>query len=207
MFFYFCVGGYLDVYTYLEFKIMNTGKKIGYIRVSTVDQNTDRQLDGIELDKVFTDKVSGKDRERPELVALLDYVREGDVVYVHSMARLARNLGDLRDIVKSLTDQKISICFTTEGLTFSGDDKPLAMLLMNMMGAVAEFERAHMLERQKEGIIKAKAKGKFKGTKKRLNKEQIEELKRMVRNGDKKTDIARHFKITARTVYRYIKTS
>ena len=201
-----CVGGYLGIYMDIGFeKVMITGKKIGYVRVSTADQNTDRQLDGMDLDKIFTEKVSGKNRERPELSLLLDYVREGDVVFVHSMDRLARNLRDLNDIVKEMTDQKVSISFVKENLTFSGDDSAMSMLLLNIIGSVAEFERAHILDRQKEGIIKAKEKGKFKGTKKRLNDEQIKEVRRLAESGMLKTHIANKFGVSARTVHRYLK--
>ncbi|MTE16934.1 hypothetical protein GLP40_29865 [Nocardia sp. CT2-14] len=118
------------------------GQRIGYIRVSTDDQNTERQLDGVPVDKTFTDKASGKDRERPQLTALLDYVRDGDTVVVHSMDRLARSLDDLRQLVRGLTEQQIKVEFVKEGLTFIGDDTPMANLLLTMMGAVAEFERA-----------------------------------------------------------------
>ncbi len=83
-----------------------TGKRIGYIRVSSLDQNHERQLEGIKLDKCFTDKASGKDVNRPELEAMLNYVRDGDIIIVHSMDRLARNLDDLRKLVQQLTSQK-----------------------------------------------------------------------------------------------------
>jgi DNA invertase Pin-like site-specific DNA recombinase len=104
------------------------GHKIGYIRVSTFEQNTDRQLEGIKLDKVFTDKASGKDTKRPELAALMQFVREGDTVIVHSMDRLARNLDDLRQIVQKLTGQGIKIQFVKESLSFTGEDSPMATL-------------------------------------------------------------------------------
>ena len=92
------------------------GQRVGYQRVSTVDQNTDRQLDGVELDKVFTDKASGKDANRPELARALEYVREGDTLVVHSMDRLARNLEDLRRIVRELTGQGVQVEFVKESL-------------------------------------------------------------------------------------------
>jgi DNA invertase Pin-like site-specific DNA recombinase len=132
------------------------GQRVGYIRVSPDEQNTDRQLDGVSVDKTFIDKASGKGRDRPQLQALLDYVREGDTVVVHSMDRLARSLDDLRQLVRGLTDQGIRVEFVKESLTFTGEDTPMANLLLSMMGAVAEFERALILERQREGIVKAK---------------------------------------------------
>ena len=125
------------------------GHKIGYIRISTFEQNTNRQLEGIKLDKVFTDKALGKDTKRPELEALMQFVREGDTVIVHSMDRLARNLDDLRQIVQKLTGQGIKIQFVKESLSFTGEDSPMATLMLSVMGAFAEFERALIRERQR----------------------------------------------------------
>ena len=129
---------------------------VGYTRVSTIDQNTERQLDGVEVDKLYTDKVSGKDTNRPQLTAALDYVREGDVFVVHSMDRLARNLEDLRRIVRELTSNGVTVKFVKESLTFTGNDSPMNTMLLSMLGAVAEFERSMILERQREGTAKAK---------------------------------------------------
>ena len=98
------------------------GQRIGYIRISTFDQNPARQLEQTKVDRVFTDKASGKDAKRPELEALLAFVREGDTVVVHSMDRLARNLDDLRRIVQDLTKAGIRVEFVKEGLIFTGDD-------------------------------------------------------------------------------------
>src|ERR1700750_451446 len=103
-------------------------KRVGYIRVSTLDQNTDRQLDGQELDKVFTDKASGKDTKRPQLAAMLDYVREGDELVVHSMDRLARSLDDLRRMVLDLTGKGVHVKFVKENLTFTGEDSAMSNL-------------------------------------------------------------------------------
>ena len=123
------------------------GKRVGYIRVSSVDQNTVRQLEGIRLDRVFTDKASGKDTKRPQLEALLEFVREGDLVVCHSMDRLARNLDDLRKLVMGLTKRGIRVEFVKEALTFTGEDSPMATLLLNVMGSFAQFERV----RRKQG--------------------------------------------------------
>lgn len=98
------------------------GQKIGYVRVSAFEQNVDRQLDGIALDRVFTDRASGKDVGRPQLAALLAFIREGDTLVVHSMDRLARNLDDLRKLVQSLTRQGIRIEFVKESLSFTGEE-------------------------------------------------------------------------------------
>ena len=128
------------------------GQRIGYIRVSTIDQQVERQLDGLELDQTFTDKASGKDTNRPQLELLLRFARSGDTVVVHSMDRLARNLDDLRRIVHTLTGKGVRIEFVKEHLTFTGEDSPMASLLLSVMGAFAEFERVLIHERQREGI-------------------------------------------------------
>lgn len=172
------------------------GKKIGYIRISTLDQNHERQLDDMILDKRFVDHASGKDMKRPQLEALLSYVRDGDMVVVHSMDRLARNLDDLRKLVRQLTDQKISVEFIKEGLTFTGEDSPMSKLLLSVMGAFAEFERALIKERQREGITLAKKRGAYKGRRPVLSTDKVDELKRRVANGDKKSHIARDFSIS-----------
>ena len=105
------------------------GQRIGYIRVSTLDQHTERQLEGIEVDKIFTDKASGRDTKRPQLDLLMGFVRSGDTVFVHSMDRLARNLDDLRRIVQTLTGKGVRIEFVKEHLTFTGEDSPMANLI------------------------------------------------------------------------------
>jgi DNA invertase Pin-like site-specific DNA recombinase len=145
------------------------GQRIGYVRVSTFDQNPERQLEQIEVGKVFTDKASGKDTQRPELERLLAFVREGDTVVVHSMDRLARNLDDLRRIVQGLTQRGVRMEFVKEGLAFTGEDSPMANLMLSVMGAFAEFERALIRERQREGIALARQRGAYRGRKKSLN--------------------------------------
>lgn len=137
--------------------------RVGYIRVSSVDQNTDRQLDGMALDKRFTEKVSGSTTDRPQLQAMLEYVREGDTIVVHSIDRLARSLADLLRLVEDLTKRGIHVCFNKEQLEFTGEDNPTQHLMLSMMGAVAQFERSMIKERQREGIAKAKEKGVYKG--------------------------------------------
>jgi len=180
------------------------GQRIGYIRVSSVDQNIVRQLDGVELDKVFTDKISGKDTNRPELNLMLQFVREGDHVIVHSLDRLARNLDDLRKIVKDLTARKITIEFKKENLTFSGDDSPMSTLLLSIMGAFAEFERSLIKERQMEGIAIAKAAGKFKGRKRTVTPEKVDVIRQRIKSGEKKAVIARDMGISRETLYQYL---
>lgn len=183
------------------------GQKIGYRRVSTVEQKTVRQLDGIPLDRVFEDKASGKDMDRPQLDALLGYVREGDTVVVHSMDRLARNLDDLRRLVQTLTKRGIRIEFVKECLTFSGDDTPMATLLLSVMGAFAEFERALLKERQAEGIAKAKEAGVYKGRKPRLTHDQAADIRRRVKAGENKAALAREYGVDRSTLYGYLQSA
>ena len=182
------------------------GKRIGHVRVSSFDQNPERQLEGIQVDRVFTDKASGKDIQRPQLDMLLDFVREDDTVVVHSMDRLARNLDDLRRLVQDLTGRGIRVEFVKEGLIFTGEDSPMANLMLSVMGSFAEFERALIRERQREGITLAKQRGAYRGRKKSLNSEQVAELKRRVVAGEQKALIARSFGISRETLYQYLKT-
>ena len=177
---------------------------VGYIRVSSVDQNTSRQLSETALDKVFEDKASGKDTQRPQLTACLEYLREGDTLHIHSMDRLARNLDDLRKLVKGLIARGVAVRFEKESLTFTGESSPMADLLLSMLGAVAEFERALILERQREGIAVAKAAGAYKGRKPSLTQDKVEELKRRALAGEKRTVLAKEFGVSRETVYAYI---
>jgi DNA invertase Pin-like site-specific DNA recombinase len=151
--------------------------RVGYVRVSSVDQNTVRQLDGTAVERTFTDKASGKDTTRPKLDELLAFVRDGDTVIVHSMDRIARNLDDLRRIVRTLTGKGVRVEFVKENLIFTGEDSPMATLLLSVMGAFAEFERALILERQREGITAAKQRGVYTGRKPALTDEQARQLR------------------------------
>jgi DNA invertase Pin-like site-specific DNA recombinase len=181
------------------------GQRVGYVRVSTVDQNTDRQLDGVKLDRVFTDHASGKSANRPQLQAMLLHVREGDVVVVHSIDRLARNLDDLRSLVQQLVLRGVRVEFVKEALIFAGDESAMSKMILSFMGALAEFERSLLLERQREGIAIAKAKGKYKGRKPSLAPERAAELRRRCAvKGANKAAIAREFGIGATTLYSYL---
>jgi DNA invertase Pin-like site-specific DNA recombinase len=181
-----------------------SGKRVGYIRVSSVDQNTVRQLDGVELDKAFTDKASGKDVNRPQLQAALDYLRDGDTLIVHSMDRLARNLVDLSTIVEKLTASGVQVQFMKENLTFNGEDSAMQKLMLNVMGSVAEFERAMLRERQREGIAHAKAAGVYKGRKPSLTPQKATELRQRASSGEKKASLAREYGISRETLYQYL---
>lgn len=183
------------------------GQRVGYIRVSSYDQNPERQLDDVVLDRTFTDKASGKDTQRPQLHALIAFVRAGDTVVVHSMDRLARNLDDLRRIVQTFTLRGVQIEFVKEHLSFSGEDSPMANLMLSVMGAFAEFERALIRERQREGIALAKQRGIYRGRKPSLSDAQISEVRRRIELGDKKSHIAREFRISRETLYQYLRTT
>lgn len=181
-----------------------SGQRIGYVRVSSFDQNPQRQLESIPVDRVFSDKASGKNTRRPQLEALLAFARDGDTVVIHSMDRLARNLDDLRQIVQKLTGCGIRIEFVKESLAFTGEDSPMANLLLSVMGAFAEFERALLGERQREGIALAQQRGVYRGRKKALSADQIAEIRNRIGAGEAKTQVAREFGICRDTLYQYL---
>lgn len=181
------------------------GQRIGYVRVSSVDQNDARQLDGMTLDRTFTDKASGKDTDRPQLKALREFIREGDHLYVHSMDRLSRSLKDLQAVVEELTGRGVAVTFVKESMTFTGNDDPMATLMLQLLGAVGQFERALIKERQREGIAIAKAEGVYKGRKPALDAEAAASLRDMVARGIPKTDIAASLGISRASVYEYLK--
>ena len=180
-----------------------------YIRVSSPSQNAERQLAAlkhINTPAVFIDECSASSTNRPKLEQCLAYCRDGDLLHVYSIDRLARNLVDLRKIVTELRRNGISICFYKEKLSFgSSQSESINELLLNMLGAVAEFERSLVRERQSEGIEIAKKKGKYKGRTKILNSEQIEELNGLHEIGLSKTQIATKLGISRSSVYNYIK--
>lgn len=180
------------------------GKRIGYVRVSSVDQNTVRQLDGVRLDRVFTDKASGKDTNRPQLKAALDYLRDGDVLVVHSMDRLARNITDLLHTVATLNERGVVVEFVKESLTFTGDDSAMSKLMLTIIGGVAEFERAMIRERQLEGIAKAKQAGKYKGRQSKMTASQVQAIRDRAAAGANKSALAREFKVTRQTIYNVV---
>jgi DNA invertase Pin-like site-specific DNA recombinase len=185
------------------------GQLVGYVRVSSVDQNTERQLDGAVLAKVFTDMASGKDAMRPQLQAALGYVREGDTLVIHSMDRLARNALDLLQIVRQLNERGVAVQFMKERLTFTGVESPMAMLQLTILGAVAEFERALIRERQREGIALAKVKGIYKGRKRALTAEQVTALRERDESnqGRGRASLARQFGIARQTMYEYLRAT
>lgn len=184
----------------------STRAKVGYIRVSTIDQRTDRQLEGIELDRVFEDRVSGKSmKDRPQLAELIKYVREGDEVFVHSMDRLARNLEDLLQIVRTLTDKGVKISFLKENLSFDPDQAaaPMSKLILSVMGAVAEFERSLILERQREGIALAKERGAYKGRVQKVTPTLLTRAKELLAAGHSASATAKELGVSRASLYRW----
>ncbi len=183
-----------------------SGQHVAYIRVSSVDQNTDRQLSGLSFDETFTDKVSGKDTNRPALTECLRHLRKGDTLHVHSIDRLARNMSDLMNLVRELTERGVAVKFHKENLTFTGEQNPFQTLQLQMMGAFAEFERSMIKERQREGIAAAKKKGKQIGAKRKLSPEQVADIKARLASGETKKDLASEFGISRQTLYTALET-
>lgn len=186
---------------------MSKGQLVGYIRVSTEAQNTARQeeaLADLKLDKTFTDKASGRDTDRPQLAAALAHLREGDTFIIYSMDRLSRSLNDLITTVKSLTAKGVKVQFIKESLTFTGDNNPMANLMLGIMGSLAEWERSVIRERQLQGIAIAKAKGAYKGRKKALSADEQSELKALAAAGANKSALAKQFDISRQTLYTYL---
>jgi len=185
-----------------------TGKKVGYVRVSTKDQKIERQLDNIDLDIVFTDYASGIKANRPKLQEMLNYVRDGDIVFVHSMDRLARNLDDLRKIIQTITGKGAQIRFIKEGLEFICNSSPMSNLMLSLMGAFAEFEHSLIRERQMEGINKAKARGVYK-KEHSLSDSQISEIKSRLTQETSymkvnRSKLAKEYGISRTTLYHYL---
>ena len=195
--------------------IASSGQNIGYVRVSSADQNDARQLDGLEpkLHKIYADKASGRDMKRPQLQAMMEHVRDGDHLFVHSMDRPSRSLKDLQEVVEALTSKGVAVTFVKENLKFqrpgTGDDAhqtAYSMLMLQMLGAVGQFERALIRERQREGIAIAKNHGVYKGRKPALDEIRHKELQLMAERAVSKTDIAKAFGISRASVYHYLKS-
>ena len=188
---------------------MGSSAKIGYVRLSTVEQNTARQLVGITLDRVFEEKVSAKNiGNRPVLTEMLGFIRDGDDLYVHSMDRLARNLKDLLTLVTTITDKGVTLHFVKENVTFEAKAKatPFNKLLLGLLGSVAEFERELILERQREGIAQAKARGAYKG-RKPIAPEKIEKAKELLAQGMTRTEAAKTVGMGRTTLFLYLKNN
>ncbi len=181
-----------------------SGHQIGYRRVSTLIQNEERQLDGIVFDEIFTDKASGRDRSRPQLKACLKYCRRGDTLHIHSVDRLARSLKDLQQIVEELVDRGITVNFHKEGLVFDGNDNAMSTLMLQVMGACAQFELSMINERRREGQQIAKKNGKHIGRKPTLNGEHVKVVKSMLAECRNKKEIAESLGVSRVTLYKFM---
>lgn len=180
---------------------------IAYVRVSTVEQNEDRQIEGLKkhnIEKWYTEKVSAKDTKRPQLQDMLDYAREGDTIFIHDFSRLARSTRDLLDIVEQLKTKGINLVSNKENIDTS---TATGKLMLTMIGAINEFERQNLLERQKEGIAIAKEKGKFKGRKEIVvsDLEFEKEYKKYLNRELNKTELANKLNISRPTLNKLIK--
>mgnify|MGYP001102198143 FL=1 len=183
--------------------------RIGYVRVSSLDQNPDRQIEDLKAqkaEKIFMDKVSGKNTDRPELQRMLSFIREGDTLIVHSLDRLARNLADLLTMVQDLTCRGVSVIFLNERLSFEAgaDASPTSKLMLSMIGAFAEFERSMIRRRQAEGIALAKERGVYKGRPRSISDETLETVNALVEQGVPLATAAKKVGISRSTVYRYL---
>ena len=173
--------------------------KVGYRRVSTLEQSLDRQDLG-ECDRVFEEKESAGSTNHPALQDMLSFVRDGDTVVVHSIDRLARNLMDLQSIIQELNNKGVTIRFLSESLSFSADGGcAFQTLQLQMLGAFAQFERTMIRKRQAEGIAKAKAKGVYAQRKRTINPDKVKQL---FEDGMSKSAIAKHLNISRMSVYR-----
>ena len=182
---------------------------VGYVRVSSLDQNPERQLEelnALKVEKIFMDKLSGKNIERPELQKMLSFVREGDTLVVHSLDRLARNLTDLLTMVQDLTGRGVSVRFLNEKLDFDAgkEASPVAKLMLSMVGAF-EFERSMIKRRQAEGIALAKERGVYKGRPRSVTDEQIKEVRSMIDMGVPLSKAVKKVGISRTTAYKYLK--
>ena len=177
------------------------------ISICNSAQNTGRQLEGIEVDRIFVDRASGKNTDRPKFQEMLNYDREGDRVIVHSMDRFARSLKDLVTEVDKLVKRGIAIQFVKENITFTAQSTPMDNLMLQLMGAFAQFEREIILERQKEGIKLASSQGKYKGRVHKLKPDQAEALRQDWKEGKypSKMALGQAFGISRQAVYRYLK--
>ncbi|WP_426722024.1 recombinase family protein [Corynebacterium auriscanis] len=183
------------------------GEKVGYARVSSKDQNLERQTELLRKEGVFSlykDQRTGSTRQRPGLEEALRYVRKGDQLIVVSMDRLARSLSDLYSIVDDLTARGVSVKFLKEGQTYSKNSTPVAKLMLGLLGSVAEFERSIIRERQAEGIAQAKKRGVYKGRAKALTTEQVQQAKSWITDGIPKAEVARRLGIGRTTLYKYL---
>ena len=176
-----------------------------YLRVSTILQNTERQLVDVVCDRLYEDKLSGKDTNRPQFQLMMNNLRSGDVINVHSLDRVGRNTKDILEIVQEVKDKGCQIYFHKENLKFDGTKSDLySDLMLTILAGFSEFERNIILERQREGIAIAKAKGVYKGRRAKLTEKQLEDMKMDFNAGLAKTEIAEKYGITRAYVYQLV---
>ena len=178
-----------------------THQVVGYIRVSSATQNTARQLQGIKLDKEFVDKMSGSSKDRVGLAECIAYLRQGDVLVVESIDRLARNLRDLQEFVEKIIAKGVSVKFIKENLTFNSNKDPMANLTLQMMGAFAEFERSMIKARQREGIDAARAAGRPTGRPSKITPELVDKARKYIEKGESIRRTAYLLKVSRATIY------
>jgi DNA invertase Pin-like site-specific DNA recombinase len=178
-------------------------ENIGYIRVSSEGQNTDRQLDNVQLDKRFIDKISGASKDRPQLNACLQYIRQGDTLHVHSIDRLSRSLRDMEEIVSGLVERGVTIEFHTERLTFTKEENPIATMMLHLLTTFAQFERSVTRKRQREGIDIAKSKGKHLGRPK-LDYTRRDEAIELSKQGMNISEISRAMNMSRPSIYKLL---
>lgn len=179
--------------------------KVGYARVSSRDQNLERQLSQLKAagcNKIFAEKLSGASADRPELHAALEYMRPGETLVVESMDRLARNTVDLLNLVRDATDKGVYVEFLAEHLTFGPEEEAIPSLMLGILGSIAQFERTLIRERQAQGIVKARERGAYKGRSKSLGDEEVRTLRELASLGLSKSEIGRRLRISRATVYR-----
>lgn len=176
---------------------------VGYIRVSSEGQNTDRQLEGVQLDKRFIDKISGATKDRPELNACLAYIRAGDTLHVHSIDRLSRSLRDMEELVSGMVSRGITIEFHSERLIFTSEENPVATMMLQLLTTFAQFERTVTKRRQREGIDIAKAKGKHLG-RPRIDYTRRDEAIELSKQGNNISQIARAMNISRASIYKLL---
>ena len=181
-----------------------THQAVGYARVSSTDQNPDRQLQGIELNRKFIDYISGSSKDRPELISCIEYIRSGDTLYIDSIDRLARNLRDLQEIINTIINKGVVVKFVKESLTFCIEQDPIANLTLHLMGAFAEFERTMIKSRQREGIDAAKKAGKHLGRPTLINKKMISEAKDLRGSGMSIRQISFKMNVSRVTIYKIL---
>ena len=184
------------------------GQIVGYTRVSTVDQNDEGQqhtLKAAGATKIFSDRITGSAETRPGLDEMSRYVREGDTIVIYSIDRLARNVEHLLSTVKEWRDNGIAIVFIREALRIDGEKNPMSELLLGVIGHIAQFEKAIIKERQREGIEAAKRRGVYKGRKRALDEDQVKELQNLLRQTGNISEIARKMGVSRQTIYRYMK--